>query len=131
MTFTQFISNMNTVLTKITDRLLSVPANTTMVVSTTGTVGMQFIAGMPMSIYNLATSNAEVTTLQAGTVDFLDVRTSTYWTKATGSWVSSAYTGGKAFLRINSLVLGRNNGKVYYFADSFICYAVDTTTPST
>lgn len=131
MTLTQFISNMNTLLTKITDRLLAVPNSTTAVVSATNTTGMQFTSGMPMSMYNIATSNAEVTTLQAGTVDFLDVRTSTYWTKTSGSWVSSAYIGNKAFLRINSLVMGRNNGKVYYFADSFICYLVDTTTPST
>jgi hypothetical protein len=131
MTLTQFISNMSTLLTKITDRLLAVPNSTTAVVSATNTTGMQFMSGMPMSMYNIATSNAEVTALQTGTVDFLDVRTSTYWTKTSGSWVSSAYTGNKAFLRINSLVMGRNNGKVYYFADSFICYLVNTTTPST
>jgi hypothetical protein len=131
MTLTEFVTSMTGTLKKITDRLLAIPTSTTLVVGTTNASGMQFIAGMPMSIYNLATSNAEVTTLQAGTVDFLDVRTSTYWTKASGSWVSSAYTGGKAFLRINSLVIGRNNGLVYYFADSFVCYHVNTTTPST
>lgn len=117
-------------LKRVTDLILAVPKRTAVFSTDTNPKGMQFYAGMPMSIFNLATTAAEATTLQAGTVDYLDTRTSTYWTKASGSWVSTPYVGGRAFLRKYTLVLGRNNGKVFLHGEPGALHAVDTTIPT-
>ncbi|QBJ02793.1 hypothetical protein MZD04_gp267 [Pseudomonas phage Psa21] len=132
MTFDEFTASIFTTLKRITDLITGVPKNSSAFISTNNSKGMTFYPGMPMAIFNLATSAAEATALQAGApVDYLDVRDSTNWTKSSGSWVSSPYTGNRSFLRNNCLVLGRNNGKVYYFAESGKFYLVDTTTPTT
>lgn len=130
MVLSQLLTYMTSALTKVTDRLMAIPVNTAPLIAVTNTGGMQFMEGRPMSIFNLATSAGDVTTFQAGTEDFLDVRTSTYWTKASGSWVSSAYKGELPFLRPYSLVLGKNNGQVYFYSAKFTCHLVDTTNPT-
>lgn len=127
MTKQQMIDYCNGWLTRVTNLITGIPKSSAVMSTATNTKGMQFYPGMPMSMFNLATTAGEATTLQTGTVDYLDTRTCTYWTKASGSWVSTPYLGERAFLRKYTLVVGRNNGKVFMHGEPGSLYLVDTT----
>lgn len=131
MTKQEMITYATSICKKITDRILAVPKATALFISVANGGGMQFGNGLPMVMGWMVTTPQEETTVQNATEPqpYYDMRTNTYWTKATGSWVSSPYTGGR-IIRNNTLFIGVNNNKVYFFAEFGKFYEVDVTTPT-
>ena len=130
MTKEEFIGYIEATLKKITDLVTGVPKKTVLFVSQTNTTGMQFSHGLPISWLALATTPTEITTLKAGTEQFIDVGTGELWTKTGNTWASAIYTGVELTIRKRCLVIGKNNGKTYLFTDPGVFALVDTTTPT-
>lgn len=127
----EMVTWIDTTLKKITDLITGVPKSTVVFIPETNTTGMKFVHGLPVSWLLIAATPQDVTTLQAGTESYIDVQTTTLWTKIGSTWSSVPYTGVESTLRRNCLVIAKNTGKVYFFSELRVFHAVDTTTPTT
>lgn len=127
MTYREFVDHITSFMRKATDLIVNVPRDTALYCSKDNASGMQFYAGVPVSMFPLVTTPAEETTVRATNKDYFDTRTAFYWTKSSGAWVSVPYIGQKPFLRKYCLVLGSNNSKLFLHGEPGFLHPIDTS----
>ena len=114
-------------LTKVVDLLKSPPKGTTLFISENNVKGFKFTSGAPMYFYPVATTAGEETTLKAGTEDFINVTTYTRWSKVSGSWVSTSFSGPSTVFHPATLLLAKNTGKLYFYDTVNLFHPIDST----
>ena len=114
-------------LTKVVNLLKSPPQGTTLFISENNVKGFKFTSGAPMYFYPVATTAGEETTLKTGTDDFINVTTYTRWSKVSGAWVSTSFSGQSTVFHQCTLLLAKNTGKLYMYGNDYVFYPIDST----
>lgn len=108
------LQKLSTLVNAIVSMFNGVPVGAGLVISSTNTRGMQFTDGVPISLFPVVTSAAEVTTARASYTQYIDVRDLTFWNKSGSTWSSVPYTGQFGAWRKNGLVKSNISGRMWY-----------------
>lgn len=126
MTKEECVTLMEGYLTKVTNLFKAVPKGAVMFIQQNNTDGLQFVAGTPVNFYAVAANASEETSLKTGTEEFINVSTFTYWKKVSGSWVGTPFLGTSNVLCAFTLLVAKNTGKTYLYANNAF-HEVDVT----
>jgi hypothetical protein len=127
MTSAECMALVRAYLTKVVTLINSPPEGTAIFISEDNVKGFKFSPGAPMYFYPVATTAGEETTLKTGTEDFINVTTYTRWSKTSGAWVATVFSGQSTVVRQCTLLLAKNTGELYLYGNDHVFYPIDST----